>query len=239
MTMRYLIGLALVVSLFSCKKEQVPFYSGKDGIAFYTATAAGSDSISYSFAFNTIPKVRDTVYFNMRIVGRKADHDRRVKVVSGTGTTARVNIDFLLPEGILPAGKLEMRYPVVLLKSPEMSSRSFDIVADVAENSDFILGAIGQLPVFNNTTTINTRRVKVSVTNRLIQPGYWPTVEDTFGAFSQVKLKFMIDVLGMSDFSSITVDQEFSLPVKLRQALLDYEAINGPLLDENGARVRF
>lgn len=237
--MKYLIGITLTVLLFACKKEEVAFYAEKDGIAFYTGTVAGADSISYSFAFNATPKTKDTVYFNVRVVGRKADHDRVVKVIAGPGTTARLGLDFLLPEVTLPAGKLEMRYPVVLLKSPEMKGRSFEIVADVAENSDFILGATGQLPLFNNTTTINIRRVKVSVTDRLIQPGYWPTVAGVFGAFSQVKLRFMIDTLGMSDFSGITLDQEYSLPVKLRQALLDYEALNGPLRDENGVRITF
>ncbi|MEJ2880159.1 DUF4843 domain-containing protein [Pedobacter sp. GR22-6] len=237
--MRYLIAIALACLLFACKKEEVPFYSEKDGIAFYTSTVEGADSTSYSFAFNVTPKVRDTVYFNMRVVGRKTDHDRIVKVVAGPGTTARLGVDFLLPETKLPAGKLELKYPIILLNSSEMTTRSFDIVADAAENNDFILGAIGQLPVFNNTTTINKLRVKVSVTNRLIQPAYWPGVQGIFGAFSQIKLKFMIGVLGMSDFSTLTVDQQFNLPVKLRQALADYEATNGPLIDENGLRVTF
>lgn len=237
--MRYLIILALICAFTSCKKEEVPFYSEKDGIAFYTSTTAGADSTSYSFAFNVTPKERDTVYFNMRIVGRTTAYDRKVKVVAGPGTTARAGVDFILPEAVLPAGKIELKYPVVLLSTPEMTTKSFDIVADVAENENFILGAIGQLPVFNNTTTINTRRVKVSVTNRLIQPAYWPSIEGFFGTFSQVKLRFMINTLGMTDFSAITVDQQYNFPVKLRQALVDYEAANGPLMDENGARVTF
>ncbi|MGN6418293.1 MAG: DUF4843 domain-containing protein [Pseudobacter sp.] len=237
--MRYLIVFAMASMLFACKKEKVPFYSEKDGIAFYTSTDAGADSTSYSFAFNVTPKDRDTVFFNMRIVGRKAGHDRMVKVVAGPGTSARLGVDFLLPEGVLPAGQVELKYPVVLLKTPEMATRSFDIVADVAENNDFILGAIGQLPIFNNTTTINTRRVKVTVTDRFVQPGYWPSVEGVFGAFSQVKLQFMISVLGLSDYSGISFDQQLNFPVKLRQALADYEALNGPLIDENGVRVTF
>lgn len=237
--MRYIIIIALVTTLFACKKEEVPFYSEKDGIAFYTGTTAGEDSISYSFAFNVTPKTRDTVYFNMRVVGRKADYDRNIKVTAAPGTTARLGVDFILPEVKLPAGKLELRYPVVLLKTPEMTTQSFNIVADVVESNDFILGAIGKLPVFNNTTTINVRRVKVSVTDRLIQPAYWPQIAADFGAYSQVKLKFMITVLGISDFSTLTVDQSINFPVKLRQALADYEAVNGPLLDENRVRVTF
>lgn len=237
--MRYLFIIVLACMLFACKKEEVPFYLEKDGIAFYTSTTEGADSTSYSFAFNITPKNSDTVYFNMRVVGRKADHDRTVKVVAGPGTTARPGIDFLLPEAKVPAGQSEIKYPIVLLSTPEMTTKTFDIVADVAENSDFILGAIGELPVFNNTTTINTRRVKVSVTNRLIQPAYWPGIERYFGAFSQAKLRFMISILGITDFSTITVDQQYNFPVKLRQALADYEAVNAPLMDENGVRVTF
>lgn len=242
--MRYIILVALVCFLFACKKENVPFYSEKDGIAFYTSNAVGSDSTAYSFALNSTPKVRDTVYFDMRVVGKKADYARAITVVPGEGTTATLGTDFLLPEVKLPAGQLELKYPIILLKTAAMATQSYTIMADVAVSNDFILGAVGELPRSSSTvltTTVNRRRVKVSVTDRLIQPIYWTSVQTYFGVYSNVKLRFMIEVLGITDFSSnaIGANGRLNYPLKLRQALLVYESANGPLLDENGVRVTF
>lgn len=243
--MRYLIIFALVSTLFACKKEEVPLYSEKDGIAFYTINSATADSTSYSFAFNVKPKTRDTVYYNMRLVGRKTNYDRTVKVVPGPGTTATLGVEFLLPEVKLPAGETELLYPIILIKTPAMTAQTFNIVADVAVNNDFILGATGVLPVYkavNTSTTISRKRVKVSVTDRLVQPNYWTyEAQPYFGVFSQVKFRFMIDVLGINDFSQYAIEpaDRLNFPVKLRIALSAYEAANGPLLDENGVRITF
>lgn len=235
--MRYLILLMILSALFACKKEKVEPYKGDDGIAFY-ATIYDPQSIAYSFAFNVKPVTRDTVFFKMRVSGRAADHPRTVAVKAVAGTTARAGIDYILPEVTLPAGQLTLDYPVIVLNSPEMVTNTYTLVAEIAENSDFSIGSLGNVPA-SPYTEVNFKQVKVEISNKLVQPSYWSV--GTFGTFSITKFKFMIQVTGLTDFSpeAIGVDGQYNLPIRLRNALAEYEALNGPLYDENNVRVVF
>ncbi|MDR6781480.1 hypothetical protein ABIE26_002032 [Pedobacter africanus] len=235
--MRYFILLMILPLLFACKKEKVAPYKAEDGIAFY-ASIYDPQSVAYSFAFNVQPVNRDTIFFKMRVTGRAADHPRTVSVKAVAGTTARAGIDYILPEVTLPAGKLTLDYPIIVLNSPEMTTNTYTLVAEVAENSDFTIGSLGNVPA-SPYTEVNFKQVKVEISNKLVQPSYWSA--GTFGAFSVVKFKFMIQVTGLTDFSpeAIGVDGQYNLPIRLRNALAEYEAANGPLYDENNVRVTF
>jgi hypothetical protein len=234
--MKYLFLVIIAITLFSCKKQEVETYSGGDGVNFYVTTYE-PDSISYSFAFSVLPKQRDTVFFKMRVLGAASDKPRTISVKAGAGTTARKGIDYELPDMILPAGQLTVLYPIVLLNSPEMLNKTFRLVAEVAESKDLVSGATGT----EIGGTITLKNVRVDITNQIVKPTYWPSIEGAFGLFSVTKFKFMIQVTGLTDFSeeAIGIDGYYNLPVKLRNALAEYEAINGPLINESGNRVTF
>lgn len=234
--MKYLIILLLAAVCWSCGKDDLIDYEGGDGIAFYVGQYE-IDSVSYSFAYSPVPISRDTVYLKMRVVGGAANHPRTIAVKAGVGTTARQGVDFILPEHILPAGALTVDYPVILLNSPEMEDTEFRLVAEVAESKDFTAGATGQ----EIGGTFNLPKMLVKITNRIVMPTYWPDVESAFGTFSAVKFRFMIQVTGLTDFSyeAIGTSGVYNLPVRLQNALLEYEAANGPLIDENGNPVTF
>lgn len=232
--MKYLVIFALVSMLFACQKEEVPTFSDRDGVAFYTLNGE-SDSIGYSFALNVSPQVRDTIVLKMRVVGRVANYDRIVQVVPGAGTTARAGIEYILPEARIPAGKLMIEYPLIVLKTPQMATTTYFLYLDVAENKDFILGAVGQEPITNSS---NTLKMKLSINDRIEQPAYWGPNGNTayfFGAFSVTKFRFMVQVTGLTefDYDKLEADDQANLRVKLRNALIKYELANGPLMDEN------
>lgn len=236
--MRYL--LFFVLFLFAaCKKSEIPTYTGGDGLSFYTSRYE-SDSLSYSFAYAAVEKQRDTLYLNMRVVGAAADHPRTVLLKAASGSTAREGIDYQLPDATLPAGALTLRYPVVLLNSPEMKTTTFRLIVEVAANGDFNQGATGQVGLTSDAT-ISRDKMKIDVSGQFIKPGYWSDVEGVFGSFSIAKFRFMAQVTGLTDFSyeAIGTDGLYSLPVKLRNALEKYEAVNGPLIDENNNQVSF
>jgi hypothetical protein len=73
------------------------------------------------------------------------------------------------------------------------------------------------------------------------RPAYWDLLDPDFGEFSAEKYKFMVKVLGITDFSydNIGFDGFINFPVTLRNALAAYEAANGPLLDENRQQISF
>lgn len=241
--MRHILSIILIVSFVACKKDNIETFNGNNGITFYV-NGNESDSMSYSFAYSLVEKQRDTIYLNLRILGAPTDHPRLVKVVAGPGSTARKDIDYQLPEFLLPAGAITAKYPVILLNSPELKSNTFRLVATLAESKDFVIGALGEErgSVANNEVgTKSIDKIKVDISSQFLMPTYWPDVESSFGTFSVTKFKFMIQVTGLTNFSyeAIGDDGIYNLPVKLSNALAAYESVNGPLIDESGNRVTF
>lgn len=235
--MRYILLFMILSTFFACKKQDVELYKADDGIAFY-ATIYDPTSIAFSFAFAVKPQPRDTIYFKMRVTGRATDYPRTIAVKAVEGTNARAGIDYELPEVVLPAGALTMDYPIIVINSPEMLTKTYTLVAEIAENKDFKVGSLGTVPA-SPFSENNFKQVKIEITNQLVEPSYW--VNTDFGTFSAVKFRFMIQTTGLTDFSqeAIGIDGIYNMPVKLRNALAEYEAINGPLIDENNARVTF
>ena len=235
--MKYLLLFSLLCLTLACKKQDVATYSGENGISFYRGQYE-TDSLSYSFAFSITPKQKDTIFLKMRVQGPAVDHARTISVKAAEGTTARENVDYRLSDAKLPAGALTLMYPVVLLNSPEMLTNTYRLIVEVAPNKDFTTVALGSEITGE---TIALKSIKIDVSNRIVQPTYWTSIQGSFGTFSVAKFKFMIQVTGLTDFSdeAIGIDGFYNLPVKLSNALVVYEAANGPLIDENGNRVTF
>ncbi|NTD99218.1 DUF4843 domain-containing protein [Agrobacterium tumefaciens] len=243
--MKYLLSILIVACLFSCKKETVETYQGKDGVSFfaYNYELLHTTAVrSYSFALQETQKQRDTLFIPMRITGKLTDQPRTVMLKTAQGTTATAGVDFELKEFTVPAGASKFNYPLILLNSTGMASNIYRIVLEPAETKDFILGTLGETPA---TTTKfpeeNFRYLKVDVTSQYIEPGYWSSIAGNFGEFSAVKYKFMVKTLGITDFSydKIGSDGVLNFSVTLSNALAAYVAANGPLLDENGQEISF
>ncbi|NLR79090.1 DUF4843 domain-containing protein [Chitinophaga eiseniae] len=233
----FLISIVIAAFGIACKKQDVPLFSGKNGISFYKGPY-DPDSLGYSFAFSLVEKQRDTIFIPMRITGPANHVARAIAVKAGDGTTAREGKDFILPEATLPADSLTVNYPVIVLNSPEMKNGTFRLVVQVAPSKDFELGALGK--EIGGTTNVASMIINISA--QLIRPSYWPAGGyGDFGLFSQVKFKFMMEATGLTNFDSdvIGIDQYYNLPVVLQRKLAEYEAINGPLVDEDGLRVTF
>ena len=241
--MKYLSLLIGILLFASCKKDEIPFYSGDAGLSFYL-NSNESDSLSYSFAFSSVEKQKDTVFLKVRILGAPANYPRKMMLVAADGTTARKGIDYDLPEFVIPAGGITALYPVIVYNTPEMKTKTFRLIVTIAENQDFKSGVIGEETGSVNENypgTISLSKMKINISNQLTKPSYWSDMEWAFGSFSVTKFKFMIGVTGLTDFSYDAIGDEgaSNLPLKLANALDAYELINGPLIDEFGQRVTF
>ena len=244
--MKYLLYIMTVFCLFSCKKEVVERYEGRDGISFFAYTYELLHTTgfrSYSFALQATKKQTDTLFIPLRVTGKLSDKPRTVLLKAVSGTTATQGVDFELKEVTIPPGVFTFNYPLVLFNSVGMASNVYKIVLEPAETKDFTLGTFGQTPAnsVNLGTEENFRYLKVEVTAQYIEPAYWATLAADFGAFSAVKYQFMVKTLGITDFSYEKIGSEGvrNFPVTLRNALAVYEAANGPLLDEKGQRITF
>jgi len=244
--MKYLLYVTMVFSLFSCKKEAVETYQGKDGVSFFAYTYQQLHTTatrSYSFAFQSTVKKRDTMYIPLRITGKLSDQPRTVLLKTADGTTATAGVDFELKEVTIPPGVSIFNYPLILINSVGMASNVYRIVLEPAETKDFTLGTFGATPATtaNLQPEENFRYLKIDVSSMYIRPAYWDVLDADFGEFSAEKYKFMVKVLGITDFSydNIGFDGFMNFPVTLRNALAAYEAANGPLLDENKNPISF
>ncbi len=215
-------------------------YEGENGVAFYEYYQITNPRI-YSFAATAnAAKVKDSVFIEMQISGKLADYPRKIKIKSVAGTTARVGIDYDFPEEItLPAGAHKTRYPIVVYKTPQMMLDTMILVVEPEATADFKVGAAGTIPRKNNASSDEQlfTQLKLYVSNMLSRPTNWS--DATYGSFSSVKLRFMMQSVPGSTQTYFTAARgAATLPV-LRAALLTYESTNGPLIDESNNRVTF
>lgn len=236
MKYKKLLMICSIFYLLSCTKDEISFYEGQDGISFFIDQYA-ADSLDYSFAFALEEKEKDTLWLDMRVMGYAADYDRPIHLVPTAQSTARQGVDYVLPDVVLPAGELYVRFPVVIFNTPEMKTRSFKIVLRVNESDDFISGAEGL--ELGGSKSLNT--MKMTVSNQYLEPVYWVDVMSDFGAFSETRYRFMVEATGFTIFSfeALGYNRFFNLPVALRNALDEYVAVHGPLIDEYGQEVTF
>lgn len=234
--MRKFVTLIIVGThflFFSCKKSEIPTYSGPDGVNFFVPDGK-QNAISYSFAMNLKLKERDTLFIPIRTLGAPKNHSRVVKFKKGSNSTARLGIDYELPTFEIAAGVVSTNYPLVIKKSKEMDKAPLLLTLQIDPTGDFAEGVPGD--VIGGTTSYN--EFKIEISNIIVEPKYWAKESRSiFGRFSAVKFQFMMSVTGLTDFSSdaIGISGQYSLPVKLRNALVDYEKEHGkPLTDEFG-----
>ncbi|WP_432713868.1 DUF4843 domain-containing protein [Pedobacter sp.] len=227
--------LAIAI-LMGCQKEDVSFYNGESGISFYLNNNE-VDSLNYSFAYNAFEKKSDTLFIKMRLQGYVSNSDRKVKVTAADGTTAKEGVDFILPEAVLKAGENTISYPLVVNNTAKMNEEAYLIKLQVAASEDLKVSALGK--EIGNTTATDTYKVWVS--NILLKPVYWTEMQSYYGVFSKTKYRFMVQTLGITDFSLKNVGYygAYNYPLKLRIALLEYEKVNGELIDEFNNRISF
>lgn len=231
-----IVILLLALSFTACKKEKVEGYKGGTGIYFYNIYG---DSVNYSFANQVGIVVTDTIFVDMQVMGPLSDQPRDVLVVPAEGTTAVEGTHYKLPKMVLPANQYTLRYPVVIYNAPDLKTKTVRLVLKVGQSKDLGQGASGYSNVRGHVS------YKINFNNQMIKPDYWLYIQNYFGDYSNVKYKFMIDVLGISNLrpdvngGTIPYSDFINYNGTLKNALEAYNALHGPLLDETGKEVSF
>lgn len=228
---KYIFVVALLVSFASCKKAEIIKFQEKDAISMYS-TIENRDSITYSFAYKLPDFKEDTVFINMRVQGIPVDYDRKVDLQILTGTTAIESRDFKLVETVIPAGTMQTVFPIVLYRTKELKEAGKKLVLGVKENENFIIPAYGG--------SVFEKKI-IDINDFISKPSFWYLFEfHGFGEFSVVKFQFIMNVYNRTDFADPFPQSEFfNMHPRLKTALAEYEAINGPLYDENNKRLEF
>lgn len=232
----HIILAALIFVVGGCKKVSMPGYEAGPGLYFNDVMG---DSTNYSFANQVALKTTDTLFLKMIIMGNLENHERDVQLEAIDGSTAKEGVHYKLPIIKLASKAYEFLYPVVLFNTEDLKTNTVRLVLKAKANKDFPEGAA------IITGSSRYAKYKVNFNNKLIKPDYWRFIQNYFGEYSDVKYKFMIDVIGISDFlpdlngGTIVYSDFINYSGQMRKALDEYEAIHGPMLDETGKEVSF
>lgn len=222
------IGLAVltpVLVFVSCAKEE-PLLFDQPAAVFVSSTP---DSVEYSFATSPTTVTTDSILMNFRIIGKAEARDREINLVARAGSTAKAGYHYKLGKAIVKANQYTATVPVYLYRKPGLKDSTVLVILDIQDNSDLKTGFPKQL------------RYKFTISDVLTKPTIWDNAwSPYFGTYSEVKFRFLLTVTGRTNWTSFPFpgDSRF-LSQRARNALLEYNQANGPLIDENGEEVFF
>ncbi|WP_109700765.1 DUF4843 domain-containing protein [Chitinophaga deserti] len=232
-------------ALGACEKSELVDYNQPDMIyVFKDFDSDVKDSASYSFAIKDESLQYDTVFVPVRIMGTAKDFDREVKWAPVDSlTTAVAGTDYEILPAKVPAGAFSANIPVKVLRNTAMKTNEVRLMVEIRQSKDFAPG-ISDANGSSWYMPGASRRYLVKINDFLTKPNNWDSfLKFFFDTFSQVKYAFIIKVTGRSEFPSGSTGLPYAQFVYYetvcRNALAEYEAANGPLIDEFGNRVTF
>ncbi|UYQ95485.1 DUF4843 domain-containing protein [Chitinophaga horti] len=234
--------LPAVLAVSACNKD-VDSYSNDPRVYFFerTNSAIPVKVSGKSFTFVLMPATvtEDTLLVAAKIMGAAAKTDRSFAAAADTGSTATPTTDYKILPGVIKADSLTGYLPVVLYRREELKTVIKKLNLKIVDGGDFKAGATEEI------------RMQLLWNDNLIKPANWdtrPGLVTYFGAYSTVKYRFIIDVLGRSEFplqtsnvftpGMLTNAAMMDLKDQVRVALQAYNASHTPALtDENGQLV--
>ena len=242
----YINILLLLLVTASCKENEALFYENDPAIYFANEPNVMNgqlDSIPYSFFIEPNSVVDDTVHVKVCLSGLLADYDRPIKLIQtnvGEEDAAVPGVHFIafddpsvVDSVCIPRGKAVAYIPVVLLRDVSLKSKEKRLKLAVGQNEYFRPG-VDKL-----------RNFTVTVADFTIKPKLWDIVwKIYFGpTFGSVKLKFIIQVTGFTDFDSYPTDFQLGdhLSIVFQQKLAEYNEAHpdDPLAEADGTLVGF
>jgi hypothetical protein len=188
----------------------------------------GADSISYNFIYAGLDAQSYPMQITLIIMGNIAPHQRTARLeVTADKTTAAASQYDIPSSVVIPAGKDRVVFPVTLRREG-LGTATVRLRFGVVASDDFLPGVDEQ------------HELLIKWNDMVDKPNNWDDeLDDFFGAYSDVKMRFIIEQTGVTDFSGLTWAQRFFMQVELNAKLQEYNAANGILLDENNAPVTF
>lgn len=240
MKTNYILILLTVFFLCSCEKEKPELYREvKTGLYFFKGTDSRNkitqnDSLSYSFYLEDEKRQKDTVFINVRTMGLPWGTDRKVtlrQVNTGKNNAAVAGKHYLafddpelVKEWIIPAHSVSSNIPIVLIKTADMQTAEFRLELEIVENDCFEVALESQ------------KDFLIKVSNIAAQPTNWGAWKTYFGEWGPVKMRFIIQYVGFSDFENFANYQKAQLmffSMKAAQKLEEYNTNNNTILKED------
>lgn len=239
-TTTYIIScITAVLLLAACKKAEELKYQ-EDPRVYFTKYVPNPDSIIYSFAVQPNDITTTTVPLTFRIMGTAVNRDRVINLQVDDSSTAKLGYHFTLGKLVIPAGQYQAEVPVTIYRKPGLKDSLLNAYFTVKESADFKPG----YDDYTSSLIKKTRlQYKITVNDYLLKPTSWECcIAGYLGAYSATKFRFVILVTGKTSWDS-GLDRTPGImnfvTTTAKNALRDYEAANGPMLDENGQVITF
>lgn len=139
--------LFVSVLLGSCK-DQMDIYSDPVNRLNFTYESSGDTLLQYTFVYEAVEKVVDTLWIPVQTMGYVTDKDRKItlrQAASAYGTDAQAGVHFVpLDDQALTskyywmrAGENKARVPVVLKRDNSLQEQEYMLTLEIAANEDF------------------------------------------------------------------------------------------------------
>jgi hypothetical protein len=234
-------AIAALFLLASCEQNELMEFAGNGSVYFFEQEASGYGTFlavtekNFSFAILDNAVTETEARVKVRLMGSVVDRDRafRARVVPDS-TTAIEGTHYRLHDGLLPAGELEASLPVTLYRAPGLKNEAVKICLEIMPTDDLDVGLNA-----GNYFTLH-------VGDFFMKPATWTFFVDAyFGLYCDNKYRFIIDVLGITEFpmtrgntppedGSYTPPQMQGFNYRLVTAYEEYRKTNGPIwVDDN------
>lgn len=230
---------------YGCEEKVVNKFDEDSSLYFYrdkyTANAKGFlqyDSIDYSF-FLAGSAQETEIWLQVNLTGNMAGVPRPFSIVQTNAEergAALAGVHYVAFDDPRMAAYLAFPpqatttwIPIILTRHSSMDDRTFRLVLSIRPNGHFAEG-IKQGEKGQQTFVIN-------VTAEAIKPATWDRNYDyAFGNWGKIKMRFLIDQVGFSDFETDmgNLDVRYYWNLKAKTALARYETEQGALYEEDG-----
>lgn len=250
---KYIGAFLVALVATSCTENNMEEYENDPAIYFLNGSVYNDDgtvssgklqkdSVNQSFFVYDSDKMRDTVYVFVKTMGKVSSTDRPIALVqTNTGDDAAVPGTHYVPlddpevtkHMYVPAGKVYAKIPIILLRDKSLQTSQKRLELEVAKNECFRPGIDAW------------RKFVITTTDLAVKPAMWDSRwRYYFGpTFGSVKLKFIINATGYTDFDNLPSDYSYItwLKTTVQQAFFDYNKAHpdDPLKEADGTLVTF
>ncbi|MDR0766544.1 MAG: DUF4843 domain-containing protein [Odoribacteraceae bacterium] len=233
--------IILAIAFAACRQNETATFPDEGAIYFFeqedsgygTMLAAAEKNFSFAILDDTVTRAEGKV--NVRLLGKVSGEPRafRARVVPDS-TTAIEGTHYRLHDGILAPGELESYLPLTLYRAPDLKQAAVNIYLEIVPTEDLAVGLThGQFFMLH-------------VGDFFMKPATWTMyVDQYFGTYCDNKYKFIIDVLGITEYpmtrgnvppvdGSYTPPQMQGFQYALVTAYEQYRKTNPPIwVDDN------
>ncbi len=215
---------ALLLFIFSCKKDEIMLYNDNSYIQF---TRDYADSSVFSFL--ALPDQNEArVPFAIELLGKPENRDRQYKISVFDELTNAPQANYSLPETFtLKANQTVDTAWITVRKTPEIAVKPVKLTLRIEDTPDFKIG--------QTDYSVNI----VYISNVIARPDWWDdTVEGRFlGDYSDKKYELFIQVTGVSDFDQNDQNLLRTYTIMLKNYLLKEKDAGRTVYEDNGSEM--